>query len=546
MSPHPFARLSRRVRGRACARRDDGVVAIVTALLMVVFLSLCAFSIDVANWYLVGEQQQRAVDAAALAGVVSLPGDPTTASSVAQRFSTINGFAPSSTVSVTSGVDAKPTQLRVTVSSKVKNMFGGLLGTPTTTVSRTAVADYAGPVVMGSPCNEFGNDPDATSLVRANTCNSTAGQLWANVSSPKSAKANGDAYQSTVCALSVDGCAGGVNTDYDQDGYFYTVSVRSPISKLVVDLYDPEFANVGLTCDSTTLDSATSARNDYVSDAPSRYAKGADNANCTGDSIYSGSTTMNTQFTVRAPGRSYWDPLTFPAVAGCQKVYGGYNGSLSAALNKGNKKYNDSIAQTFRRWSTLCTISTPVVGDYLIQVKTQGIGTDNADAGNRFAIRAYGDTDSDAAKVSVAGREKMGIYSNKPGATTEFYLARVPTTSAGMSLNVRLFDVGDSTKSGDIAISSPPGSGVTFENCVAAGPISGTLKTCELNNVSSGTHNGKWQQVSVPIPPAYRCTDSDPTSCWVRLTYRYRSGSAPTDVTAWTASIEGDPVRLIR
>ena len=58
-------------------------------------------------------------------------------------------------------------------------------------------------------------------------------------------------------------------------------------------------------------------------------------------------------------------------------------------------------------------------------------------------------------------------------------------------------------------------------------------------------HNGKWQTVSVPIPANYSCTDSDYTKCWVRLKYDYLGGN-PTDVTAWTASIEGDPVRLVQ
>ena len=40
----------------------------------------------------------------------------------------------------------------------------------------------------------------------------------------------------------------------------------------------------------------------------------------------------------------------------------------------------------------------------------------------------------------------MGMYSNKPGATNEFHLARVPTGAAGQLLRLRLFDVGDSNQ----------------------------------------------------------------------------------------------------
>jgi len=277
---------------------------------------------------------------------------------------------------------------------------------------------------------------------------------------------------------------------------------------------------------------------------------------------------MNTQFTVRDPSSTPWDTSTFPVDATCHAesgttvagvtTYPGYSGSLFNVLDQytsGTTKrstYNAVIADGFRRWTTLCTIANPVVGDYLVQVKTNGItaATDNADAGNRFAIRAYGSASGDSAFLSIAGRQSMGIYSNKPGVTTEFHLARVPTTAAGQILNVRLFDVGDSNQSGAISIVYPPGAvGGPFTGCVGAGPASGTLSNCSFNviwNGSSSDHQGKWQTVSVPIPANYSCTDSDYTQCWVRLDYVYGSGSTPTDVTSWTASIQGDPVRLVQ
>ena len=51
------------------------------------------------------------------------------------------------------------------MSTKVHNTFGGFLGHPTTIMTRTAVADFAGPVEMGSPCNVLGNEAMETSGV---------------------------------------------------------------------------------------------------------------------------------------------------------------------------------------------------------------------------------------------------------------------------------------------------------------------------------------------------------------------------------------------
>jgi len=530
--------------------REGGYVAVMTAMLMVVLMGLAAFAVDVGHWYLVGQEEQRAADAAAMAGVTYLPGDQASAFTTAQSYSRINGFQNGvKTATVTPAIDGRPTRLRVTVHQTVTNFFGSLLGVPTTTIGRTAVADFAGPVPMGSPCNEFGNDPDPD-VNRGASCAGVLGQMWANVNSPGSAKANGDAYQSnTGCSSSVDGCTGTTNNDYAAEGYYYTVSVKAAMPSLTIQLFDPVWVNTGLLCDTNfgsggTL--ATAARNDSITDESTRYAAGAAGVNCTGDNLYSGSQVMNTQFTVRDPGTSPWDTATFPVHAGCQKTYPGYSGTLFNVLNKGDAKYNGVIVDGFRRWTTLCTIANPGVGDYLIQVKSNlGGATDNANAGNRFAIRAFGSGSNDKESLSIFGREKMGIYSNKPGATTEFHLARVPTVARGQILKVRLFDVGDSSTSGTIKIIYPPDAvGGPFTGCVGSGPKTGSLTDCSFT-VSTASFNGKWQSVSVPIPANYSCTDADNTKCWVRLQYVYGSGSAPTDVTAWTASIEGDPVRLV-
>jgi len=195
---------------------EGGYVAILTILLFTTVFGLCAFAVDVGNWYYTGQRAQRAADAAALAGVPRLPGDPAGAFSEAQAYAKANGFDDaSSTVAVDTSIDGQPTRLRVTTSMTVQNQFGSLFGLGHTRISRTAVADYAGPVPMGSPCNEFGNDPEATGF-RGTTCTGVSGQFWASVNSPSSDKGNGDQYQSLNCGSSVDGCSSGSNRVRDR------------------------------------------------------------------------------------------------------------------------------------------------------------------------------------------------------------------------------------------------------------------------------------------------------------------------------------------
>jgi hypothetical protein len=599
-------------RLRARKREDGGYVALLTALMMVILIGMAAFSVDVGNWYVTGRQAQNAADAAALAGVPSLPGEPDQAFATAQTYSAANDFKNGTdTVVVDPEVDSSPTRLRVTVSKTVDNIFGGLFGIPKTTITRTAVADFAGPVPLGSPCNEYGNDPgeNADSVVTAPPPISTtspppptsttspaapssttgptptptptptsapaptsshksancedAGEFWANVGSPQAPKGNGDAYQNGRCDGS-DGCDGSTNVDYDPNGYFYTVDVKRAVNNLVIEAFDPALIDVGDYCEKNLAGaSALSPGQTAVADPATRYVGGSSSKYCTGDIAFTHAgagfdNQVRTSFTVRDPSENPWDPLSYPVrTTDCPgtRTYPGYSGNLSQALQTGTSAYDAPspdgdgpgyVASVFRQWVPLCTIPYAQPGKYLIQIKTNGVGADDASGHNRFALRAYSSSEGSAEDdISVSGYNKMAMYANFPGATATFFLARVPSGSKGQTLNIKLFDIGDGAQNGTIEVLPPAGSGVgNFTDCVASGQVSGQLGDCRLTGVGP-PFNKKWQQISVPIPDSYTCDDEDMTKCWVKLKFTYGSGSAPNDTTSWGASIEGDPVRLV-
>ena len=148
----------------------------------------------------------------------------------------------------------------------------------------------------------------------------------------------------------------------------------------------------------------------------------------------------------------------------------------------------------------------------------------------------------------MAGYDKMAMYANTPNGITKFYLAKVPSGAKGQLFNVSLWDVGDGAVAGStITVLPPVETPGTFSNCIGSGVVNGTLlplSNCQISVNSS--FNGKWQTISVPISSTYACTDLSTTGCWVRLQFNYGSGSNPMDTTSWTASIEGDPVRLVQ
>ena len=146
--------MSRRTRDEA------GVATVLVAMFFAaVFFGLAALTVDVARWYLEGHRIQKAADAAALAGVTWMPQDLAQATLVARDMSARNGYPNTGNTTVVVAQGSKPSQLKVTVSSTVDNVFGAAFGKETTTITRHAVADYTGPQPMGSPCNTMGNEP---------------------------------------------------------------------------------------------------------------------------------------------------------------------------------------------------------------------------------------------------------------------------------------------------------------------------------------------------------------------------------------------------
>jgi hypothetical protein len=567
-------------------------MAVFTVLMFVVIFGMGAFTIDAGNWYMTSQENQRAADAAALAGVTFMPGDFATASAAALDMASRNGLAAGSDVSVTpSPVAGQNSRLQVTVAKTVKNAFGGLFGLGTTTISRTSVAAFTGPVPMGSPCNEFGNDPVPGSNKSSNCA--SVGQFWANVGSSKADKGSGDAYQNGVCSnAAYDACAGGKNTEYDANGYFYTLTVKTDMPSLTVQAFDPAFVSVGDTCGTNVGTGATAivhAKNSLVyrsstnayrtgeSDAStSRYAAGSSSAFCTGDPLFgTASTPPDTTFTVRkAVSTTYpWDPTSYAPVGGTScaaKTFNGFSGDLYPKLNQwtqaetsagsgtyapvltnGNRTtstaYNAEIAAEFRQWVPICTMTNVTKGTYMIQVQTNGPDdTPDGNGHNRFALRAFGSSATDNGNIAVAGYAKMAVYANLPSATTQFFLAQVPPTAKGQILNIRLFDVGDSQNTGNITVLPPTDSGLTqFPTCIGTGPRSGMLANCTIQT-NSTSFQGKWQTISIPLPSTYTCSTTTATGCWVKLQFAYGSGNQPSDTTSWQASIEGDPVRLVK
>ncbi|MBI3748584.1 MAG: hypothetical protein HY262_07045 [Chloroflexi bacterium] len=150
------------VEHRPSRTRQRGQGLIIFAAAVVFLIGLLAIVVDVTWYWARTLQVQKAADAAALAGAVWLPEQPTTATSVALASAKQNGYVPGGGVTVTAVQDSltpggtNPNQLDTTVSAPVPTFFMHLFGINTLQATRTAKAEYVLPVPMGSPLNYFG------------------------------------------------------------------------------------------------------------------------------------------------------------------------------------------------------------------------------------------------------------------------------------------------------------------------------------------------------------------------------------------------------
>jgi Flp pilus assembly protein TadG len=234
---------------------ESGATIVLFAIMMLVLIPLVALGIDLAHWYYVGAEEQKAVDAAALAGVARLNNGGLTgadgATTVANDILTRNGFGSDSKTTISiAQVPGTNNQLRVTSVRSIRPYFAGFLGLNEVRIRKVATASYQASLVLGSPENEFGTNPE--------TVAGSAKNYWLTVEGPAEFKENGDRYSTNECTNDVPASGGNPfvagrkafnclatrtpnkNSEYAADGLLYTVTVPAAVAgPVTVEVYDP-------------------------------------------------------------------------------------------------------------------------------------------------------------------------------------------------------------------------------------------------------------------------------------------------------------------
>ena len=419
-------------RRQGCRRSEVGAIAVVSIILLPLFVGLALFMVDLSFMVLQDNEVQQAADAAALAGVVALPARPAEAEAIADRLARSNAHISDGNGEVTLDVPTDSNRLKVTISRRYQSLFASFFGfTPRSTI-RSATAEFNPPIAMGSPFAALGSDPTATTSSTTN--------YFLHSQSLGAPKGHGDRYGSESCdpvightwAVSSTGAAGPSTTSgctsndfngnaeyHPEKGYVYYVDVPPApaggyTSDLTIEAFDPIFVHQGGQCSQTPI--LTTAQISTLvglgfADAATRYqprtAIGPTKW-CTGDQILD-----TTDPAVDSDGRSdAWDdggpPLTFSVynpsdrtpgddfdggytgltVASCRaRSFDGfynshqvtgkpYTGTPFELLARSRSSAPDAasvaFAEGYERWVTVCTVprNQLAAGRYMLEIRS--------------------------------------------------------------------------------------------------------------------------------------------------------------------------------
>jgi hypothetical protein len=545
----------------SCGPAPGQVLVIFTGAIFL-FILLCAVVLDVSWYWLNGLRIQRAADAAALAGVVYLPGDLPGAIGAAKAEAAKNGYLDGvGGVTVDAQQDpSNPRRMKVTLSAPVGTFFLRVLGIASLPESRRAKAEYVLPVPMGSPENYYGvfgplRKPNGgADLWRSPNCTPPDAQprdpycnlltprgLWGTMISQGSENINGDAYLAKYQIRTSS-----LNPNYRPSQYYdYAVEMPPGTSNGEVWIFDPVFC-------------ATNGSGQY----------GA------GDRWFSGTAATSAFYFLYDTNNTLYDTSDDTLVASSGSLFrrvqasdtnlGGPSGVASCAPGATNNPADPRYWHD-RWWKLAGGLSGGAAGRiYRIRTSSTDANSpndqDGANGHNSFAIwtRATGGS------PRVYGLGAMEAFTPlNGGQATTFYFAQIDAVHAGKTMIINLWDPGDTGNlSASLQILQPTATGYTAANLswsAAWGTTNSNRSSCNgrtgsgtsivTNTGGSSQFNGCWVTIQIPIPATYTAPQppGEPGPGWWKIRYTMGGSSSQNafDLTTWQVEIRGNPVHLV-
>ncbi len=567
-------------------RGQRGQVLVIMALLSVFLLSLLGLMVDSVRLYTLSAQAERAAEAAALAGALYMPGylresnpapDGESAEKRACDVLAQNGITacpapPGQVGGQVSPVQDNPYGIRVTVTLQADVFFLALVspGLATSTVSRSAAAEFLPPINLGSRDGSFGGSLN----------------LWAYITGPQELQENGDAYtpiwqegptdidwrqdiggkrypfsrwakhacpDPTFCTNHYQWPGGAIaNPDHPlqggftgpdgKPGYNYQIVIPQGAS-MDLEIYNPAFdppnATTGDDLASACLDPSYLATGTCKTDDPTEYMQMT-------YSLYSAPLSFE-----QNPGNlivsTSYDSLDF--YPGDQAKYicpstQGYDFNTKACEDPPGARFADG-------WVPLAANLAPGTYRLVVQAGNSGYGQH----GYGIRLKAAGGTPAGA---GIWGWNNMAVrFMNGHNDSYTYDLAEIPAAYAGKTLYFNLFDAGDaadpdttaSNTSIAIEILDPSGTPIEIpDNTVRQAAPNGQGQRLDfLTNFYDGSsndnaYNGLWGRIPVTIPADYNPAPGDD---WWQIKYISNDLPIAADTITISVSLGGNPPHLI-
>jgi hypothetical protein len=371
--------------------------------------------------------------------------------------------------------------------------------------------------------------------------------FWGTLNTQGAENVNGDAYQTgydtrtSGVSPNCSSVSGAMRACYDANSYYnYAIEMPAGTTGGSVYVYDPGFCDV---------------REDHG----------------TGDRWFSGSspvstfyTLYNTQGTLSEIGDD-GAPLAasdfrFRNMDADDSTMSGANG-VDECQYLVDAQYGDG-RDWHSRWFLLYSGLTGGANGTVYRLHTSS--TDPAspaaqlatDGENSFAI--YASAVGGTPKVYGIGAMQAFTPLSSTGSTvqSEFYLAQIEAVHAGKTVEIHLWDPGDTRPlQAVLQILVPNGAGwapTNFTYTATQGTTDSGAANCNSTNGSgnsvmtnvgntNGTYNGCWLTIQAVIPANYTA----PQDGWWKIRYLMTGIGTSNDVTTWTVNIIGNPVHLI-
>ena len=606
---------------------QGGFVLVWAALLFFVLIIMAGFAVDLGSWYLRAQQVQRAADAAALSGVTLLPGTPAAAIQQARVSAGRNGFLDSGgspppdcagnphppvcftamqdTDPAANGATGNPYQLDVAVEDNQVPTYFTSFFMGSLSIRRTAHAEFAQPIPLGSPENVFGTG-NIPGIGRG---------YWAAINGYCAAKEEGDRYASAFDGNVLDGgMPSGPLHNYTLGQPF-----GNPKSCSASPLNPSPSAAANVEYSPPAASGTNAPKGGYIFDINVASAP-------VGIDVFDPYYTVNNPAqtaTDRSPDRSYSTDVNGNLTANVVTLFTVYDPSFAVQCQFSFDKGSDA-ASVYKQWFRLCNATS--AGIWRVQVSTpadpaaQGA---QSYGGNSFALAAE-QTPQVAANGTKLGNQTITACTTLTGSTTcpqiygesaisilvdsqspqtdagntgrvaaTFYLAQIQAAQAGKNLTLELWDPGD-LSAAVLAQGTPyiqvldnNGNPVDFTylippaNAAKGIPPSNTPLGCDNsgnnrsaantkpcksdslngnpaldvsgqvaqqnNRYGTGIFNDDLVQLFVTVPTNY-CQSSCANNGWWQIKYTFPGGgSIPplADRTTWRVLVNGDPVHLL-